>query len=123
MAVNQNNEHRVIISNPTPVGPNWEFTMTTDNTELTGLLKVGVFFNDVTSEVDVYATAFAEAEKEEYVNGDYGFKLGDLGFFAMVDGGVGLDIAQTIDLGVNYDHDKAAFLGNKRIEIITLLSV
>lgn len=119
MTINQDNKIRVIINGGEQSGNDWVFTLTTPQVEATGLLSVGVTIDDPNNEISVFATPFDEPEKESYtIKGGY-LKVGSLIFDNLVDGGVGLDLAETKDLGSEENSDAyfAAFDGTKTIEI------
>ena len=112
---------RIIRNNPTVVGENYTYTLSTQETMLTGATSIEVSLSDANNDIDVAITTVSDVEKDVWLNDGWGIIIGDIELFNFVDGGTGLALAQNEDLGdeTQSDADFEAFKATRTIELVT----
>ena len=121
MATTQNNATRLIVNNPTVLGENYTYTLTTEQTLLTGVTSIEVSLSDANNDIDVAINTVSDTEKDVWLNDGWLLKIGDITLFLFVDGGPGLALASNEDLGdeAQSDADFEVFKATRTIEIVT----
>ena len=111
---------RLIRNNPAVVGENYTYTLSTEETILTGATSIEVSLSDANNDIDVAITTVSDVEKDVWLNDGWGILVGDIELFNWVDGGPGLALADNQDLGdeTQSDADFAVFKATRTIELV-----
>lgn len=123
MAINQNNATRLIMNSPTDLGAgSYRYTLTVDQTVISGVTQIEVGLDDVNNELEIEITTVSDIEKPEYTTNGWHVKIGDIVFDNISDLGAGLPLASLVSLGTEFEtqRDFDNFIATQTIEIVTL---